>query len=179
MKCPLSETNDEIARNDSHSQYYLHLQSANNEEHIQLLACMRSLGATLVSFSSRHGLTVLASPFVATALRQLPHVASIELRPRKHKLHSALRRLLISSQPSSAPVKLYAVLYATPDGSDPCDDEHSTHAAQFAAALLHAGAAADARAVSGCKLAVEVPPAAAGGDVRAAVDWLIARPSVG
>ncbi len=177
--CLFSENKDAIARNDSHAQYYLHLQGVDNEEHFLLLACMRSLGVTVASVSSRHGLTVLAIPSVATALRQLENVASIELRPRRHKLHPALRRLLRSSPPSGAPVKLYAVLYAAPDGSHPCDDEHSTHAAELSAALLRAGAAADARAVSGCKLAVEVPAAAAGGDVRAAVDWLVARPSVG
>ena len=179
MKCLLRETNDEIARNDSHAQYYLQLQSVDTEQHFLLIACMRSLGVTVVSFSTRHGLIVLASPALVPTLRRLTHVASIELRPRRHKLHPALRRLLRSSPPSTAPVKLYAVLYAAPNGSHLCDDEHSSHAPELAAALLHAGAGAGARAVSGCKLAVEVPAAAAGGDVRAAVDRLVAHPSVG
>jgi hypothetical protein len=179
LKCLSREINNEIVHNDSHAQYYLRLQSLDTKEHFLLLACMRSLGVTVASFSSCNGLTVLAKPSVATALRQLQHVASIELRPRRHKLHPALRRPLRSSPPSFTPIKLYAVLYAAPDGSHPCDDERSTHAAELSAALLRAGAAAGARAVSGCKLAVEVPAAAAGGDVRAAVDWLAARPSVG
>jgi hypothetical protein len=179
MKCSFSENVDEMARNGSHAQYYLHLRSADNEEQSMFRACLRSLGVTVASFSSRYGLTVLANPSAVTSLRQFPQVVSVELRPRRHKLHPALRRLLRSPSPSSAPVKLYAVLYASLDGSQPCDDVHSTHAAELTAALLRTGAAADARAVSGCKAAIDVPPAAAGGDLRAAVDRLVARPSVG
>ena len=94
MKCLPINNIDETARNESHAQYYLQLLNVENEEILLFRACLRSLSITVVSFSSSYGLTVLASPSVITALRQFPQVASLELRPRRHKLHPALRRLL-------------------------------------------------------------------------------------
>jgi hypothetical protein len=148
-------------------QYYVHSHTPETD----LGSVMASLDVEVISYSQRYGYIVLSSPSAVHVLRQQQIHVRVRKRPHKHKLQPALRRLLRNNTHATGPVKLYAVV-AVPASDMDCDAVDSP-AANYLVSQLRA---VHARTVSGCKVAVEVPP---GSSVQAASDSIAANPQVG
>lgn len=139
----------------------------------ELDAIMEALGIEVLSYSQQHGFIVLSSPSAAFELRQRQVSVRVRKRPRKHKIHLSLRRLLRENPHAKGPVKLYAVL-AAPSTDSGCDVE--TSETSLLAMELGAIPNSTCRIISGCKVAVEISPR---GSVREAADRIAANPRIG
>ncbi len=159
------------------SQFYIKIHRLSSQQQISLRSTLRIHGADVLSHHPRYGMVAIMTQAAAAALRQHRDIISVRKRPRRHKLHHALRRVLRENFTIPGPTKLYAMLSPFP-GDERCDASGTPEVEALIMALPRTGGAASprARAVRGCKLAVDVPP---GGDVGATAAWLAAQPRVG